>query len=115
MADIYDFHIDQGATFRKVIVWKDPNDVPINLTDYTARMQIRKTINSDEVYVEATTENGYITLGGANGTIEISIPASVTKDFQFRRGVYDLELESSGGIVTRLLQGCVFVSREVTR
>ena len=115
MAEEYDFNIDQGATFQKLIVWKDPDGNAIDLTDYTARMQIRKTVNSNEVLVEATTENGYITLGGADGTINISIPASVTENFTFRRGVYDLELESSGGIVTRLLQGCVFVSREVTR
>ena len=115
MAEVYDLEIDQGATFQRRITWKDGNDNPVNLEGYTARMQIRKTIRSSEVIVEATTENGFITLGGAAGTIEISIPADVTKTFDFKRGVYDLELESAGGFVTRLLQGCVYVSAEVTR
>jgi len=115
MAEIYDIRIDQGATFQKLILWKDADGNPVDLTGFTARMQIRRRVHSDEVLAEATTENGYIVFGDDQGTIEISIPASVTEGFDFKRGVYDLELESSGGIVTRLIQGCVYVSREVTR
>jgi len=115
MAEEYDITIEQGATFQLQITWKDRDNIAIDLTGFTARMQIRRRVGADEVLAEATTENGYITLGGNEGTIEISIPASITKEFDFKRGVYDLELESSGGIVTRLIQGCVYVSREVTR
>lgn len=115
MAEIYDIEVDQGATFQMQLTWKDENGNPVDLAGFTARMQIRKRARADEVLAEATTENGYITLGGDEGTVEISVPASVTEDFDFKRGVYDLELESSGGIVTRLIQGCVYVDREVTR
>lgn len=115
MAEEYDITIEQGATFQLQITWKDRDDIAIDLTGFTARMQIRRRVGADEVLVEATTENGYIALGGATGTVEISIPADVTEALNFKRGVYDLELESSGGIVTRLIQGCVYVSREVTR
>ena len=56
-----------------------------------------------------------ITLGGALGTVLATISATATKELTIQEGVYDLELESSGGVVTRLLQGKATISREVTR
>ena len=111
----YDFFVEQGATFQKIITWKDADDNPINLTSFTARMQFRRAKRSDDVLYSANTENGMITLGGAAGTITIDIPAEETEAFGFRRAVYDLEVESAGGIVTRLIEGSVELSREVTR
>ena len=114
-AGIYDFYVEQGATFLKTITWKDSTGANINLTGYIARMQFRRSKSSTEVLFSGTTEDGIITLGGSAGTIAINIPATVTDDFSFRNAVYDLELQSSGGIVTRLLEGSVELSREVTR
>lgn len=114
-ASYHDFTIDQGSTFQRTLTWKDSDGTPIDLTEFTARMQIRRTLRSEEVLVEMTTENGYIELGGAEGTIMLTIPADVTKELVVTRGVYDIELESVDGIVTRLLQGCVIISPEVTR
>jgi hypothetical protein len=109
------FEIEQGATFNPILTWKDENDTVINLTDFTARMQIRQSVNSSTVLEELTTENGGITLGGVLGTITLLISASDTAAYTWKTGVYDLELISPTGIVTRLLQGTVIVSPEVTR
>ena len=114
-AGTYDIFIEQGATFVKGILWKDSTNVPVNLTGYTARMQFRPSVNSNTVYFSCTTENGRITLGGALGTINISINADDTAEFEFISAVYDLELESASGFVTRFLEGGVEVSKEVTR
>lgn len=111
----YDLYIEQGATFQKVITWKDSTGAAIDLTNYSARLQARKTKSSTTTFLEATTANGRITLGGVAGTITIAVPASVTTALTTYSGVYDLELESAGGVVTRLLEGDVTVSREVTR
>ena len=111
----YDILIEQGATFQKLLTWKDESGAAIDLTDYTARMQVRLKKDSTSALLSATTENGYITLGGTAGTIDIEIPATVTADLSFTRAVYDLELVSSGGIVTRLIEGAVGLSKEVTR
>jgi hypothetical protein len=63
-----------------------------------------------------TTENAGITLGGAAGTITLSATATVTAALTAPfSGVYDLELVSGGGVVTRLLEGVATVSPEVTR
>ncbi len=117
-AGIYDFYIEQGATFQKIISWKDSNGDPIDLTGFTARMQFRSQISSDTVLMTATTENGKIVLGNGLGTVTITLSATETADFDFACAVYDLELQSSplnGSIVTRLLEGSVNVSKEVTR
>ena len=110
-----DFNIEQGATFSHRLEWKDSREQPIDLTGYTARMQVRAKKSSDTVLVELTTANGRITLGGANGTIDLKIEATVTAGFNWTKGVYDLELESGAGFVTRLVEGNVTVLLEVTR
>lgn len=110
----HDLCILQGATFSKVITWK-ADGVAVNLTGYTARMQIRATADAATPLIELTTANGRIALGGSAGTITLTISATDTAALTAGRAVYDLELVSSGGIVTRLVQGVVTISRNVTR
>lgn len=90
-------------------------NTPIDLTGYTARMQIRSDVDSDTVLVSLTTENGGITLGGTDGTVTLLISATATAALTWDEGVYDLELVSSGGVATRLVSGRIAVSDEVTR
>ena len=88
---------------------------PVNLTGYTARMQIRETIESTTTLHTLTTENGGITLGGAAGTIALTISATDTAAFTFDSAVYDLEVISGAGVVTEVLRGAVYLNDEVTR
>ena len=114
-AAYYDILIEQGATFRKTFVWKDSEETPIDITGYTARMQIRRKKSATTVEHTATTENGGIVLGDAAGTVEVIISAADTADFDFTTGVYDLELNDGSDGITRLVEGGVEVSKEVTR
>lgn len=109
----HDFTIYQGATFSEVLTWRDSSEELVNLTGYTARMQVRNRIDGDTV-VSLTTENSRIELGGSAGTITLTISATDTAALS-EGGVYDLELISAGGIVTRLLEGAVAFSKEVTK
>lgn len=111
----YDFTIYQGATFSRVLTWRDENNDAINLSGYTARMQLRESTDAGDAFVSLTTENGGIALGGAAGTVTLTISAADTAAIGETAGVYDLELVSAGGVVTRLLEGEVLISREVTR
>jgi hypothetical protein len=61
-----------------------------------------------------STLNAGITLGGAAGTIVVTIDADYTSDLIDGSYVYDLELTSSSGTVTRLLEGQFVVTPEVT-
>jgi hypothetical protein len=114
MTGIYNFTIKQGATFERVITWKDANDDVIDLTGYEARMMVRENITSAAPFVSLDDTDG-ITLGGVAGTISILLTATQTAAIAQTSGVYDLELESPAGKVTRLLEGTVIISKEVTR
>lgn len=114
-AGIYDIYIEQGATYNQPLVWKDSSGTAVNVTGYTARMQIRKTIDATTTILTLTTENGRITVGGANGLITLLVSAADTAALTTFCGVYDLEVISPAGVVTRLLEGQVEVSKEVTR
>lgn len=119
MTPSYDITINQGATFSLILTYytDDTETTPVDLSGYTARMQIREFKDSADTIADLTTENGGITLGGALGTITLSISATDTEDLAFPTsltGVYDLELVS-GATVTRLVEGNVYFNLEVTR
>lgn len=109
------FTIYQGATFRKRLTWKSPSGVPIDLTGCTARMQVRSEVGSPTVLIELSTVNDRIVLGGANGTTDLYISDEDTAAIAWDGGVFDIEITHPGGDVTRLGQGYLNVSLEVTR
>ena len=110
----YDITCDQGATFSRVITWKNSNGTPIDLTNYTARLQVRSNYPSSTVLLDLTTENGGITLGGVLGTITLAATATATAAIAADEYVYDLEL-ITGSNVTRVVEGSFTVTPEVTR
>lgn len=109
-----DIVIEQGATFRHTLLVKQGGE-PFDLTSYSARMQIRKTYSSVDPILDLTEDNGRIVITPEEGKIELFIDAEDTADLAFKDGVYDLEIESAGGEVTRILQGFASLSLEVTR
>ena len=122
MAGRYDIDCEKGATFRRVITWGDENESPINLTGFSARMQVREAFTSSTTVASLTNANGKITLGGATGQVTIQLTASDTAALPVSTtfgdawvGVYDLELVAPSGDVTRLLEGQFVVTPEVTR
>lgn len=106
--------LEQGADFNLNMTYK-LNGVIVNLTGYSARMQVRKTVKSPTTVLSLTSPAGGITLGGALGTIDIYVPAATVAAIPAGSYVYDLELVSGGGAVKRLLQGSIPVTGEVTR
>jgi len=109
-----DLRVEQGITYLKSLTWKDEFGVLINLTDYTAHMQIRQSIASPGVLVDIDNTVG-ITLGGVAGTIELRIESGITDVIHEDEGVYDLELTAPDSTVTRLIEGTVTFVKGVTR
>lgn len=114
--------LEQGATFQHKIIWQKENPVgsdiflPIDLTGYTAKMQVRAKI-SDPLILELSTANSRITLGGANGEIILNVPATVTDTLVAGKYVYDLELTGPApdSIVTRLIEGQFEIVGQITQ
>jgi hypothetical protein len=110
-----DIVIEQGATFTLPLVWKvKATGLPIDITGYTARMHVRETHESSDTLIELSSPSDGITLGGANGTIDVLIDASETAALTPGTGVYDLELVN-GSVVHRIIEGAVVITPEVTR
>lgn len=111
------FVIYQGATFRRRLTWTGPAPTytPIDLTGCTARMHIRAKLEDADPLLVLTTENGRITLGGTAGTVDLFISDEDTTPVTWTSGVFDIEIDHPSGDVTRIAQGSVSVSKEVTR
>lgn len=90
-------------------------NIPVDLTGYTARMQLRTKVDSPDIIHELTTENGGITISNTLKTITLNIPPTTTSVFNFSTAVHSLELVSSGGIVTPFFNGTSTLIKEVTR
>lgn len=88
---------------------------PAPLEGYSARMQIRETIDSETVLYETNSGiGGHIAIDTTFETIMITIPAEVTQEFEFETAVYSLELYKSDRVVP-FITGNLTLVREVTR
>ena len=125
----YSFVIEQGSTVNFEIQYKDANNIPINLTDYSGRMQFGPSPTSDELYLTLTSslnsDGTGLNFSGSNGatpltsgSIGIYIASCTSSLLDFGTAVYDLELYSGSGDcphTVRILEGQVKLSKEVTR
>jgi len=87
----------------------------INLSPYSARMQIRETVDSPVVIYEATSAAGQIVLDNTYKTIMLTIPATITSGFAFETAVYSMELFKGSGEVIPFIEGNLVLVKEVTR
>ena len=104
----YDLAVEQGSTFRRSVPVLDDTGNPLDVTGWSARGQIRLTFRDSAPVYELD-----ITVAGTN--VELVIPAADSSEWMWRHGVYDVELVDLIGHPTRLIQGSVTVSPEVTR
>lgn len=120
IAGNYNILCEQGSTFTRVIALEQPSELdptvyePYILTDHTARMQVRRTVESTNSIISLTTENGRISIDGVNGVITLMLDATETSALT-SSGVYDLEIIDPGDVVSRVIQGTFTLSLEVTR
>lgn len=106
--------IDQGADFSHAFQILDPQNVPIDLTGYTAKMQARTSFTSDVAVIDLTTENGGLDIDLATAELTVSIPRTESIFFTFDRLVYDILLISTAD-TWRLVEGQINLCRGVTR
>jgi len=125
----YSFTIEQGSTVDFEIVYKDSNGDPVDLTNYQARMQLRNArTGSADVYLTLSSslnnDGTGLNLSGSSGTnppesgsIGIFVSAVTSSELNFSQANYDLEIATGSGdntVVTRLLEGVVQLSQQVT-
>lgn len=87
---------------------------PVDLSTYSARMQIRQSVDSSSFIYEATSAGGQIVLDNALKTITITILGNVTSQFTFTTAVYSVELFNGNNVIPFLVGNLTLVP-EVTR
>lgn len=87
---------------------------PVNLAGFSARMQIRETVDSPTVLHEATTQNGQIVVDNSGKFIQITMLGNVTQNFTFPTAVYSLELYNGNNVIP-FINGNLTLVQEVTR
>ena len=102
--------IDQGADYSASIDVTDSDGDNIDLTGYTAAGQIRKSYSSTTAVDFAVS----VVSPGTSGILNISLTNTQTNNMKAGRYVYDIEITSSGGIKTRVLEGQVEITAGVT-
>jgi len=109
-AGTYNFVLEQGATFNRILTVQE-NGTAMNLTGYSAASKFRLTHDSSTVVGTFTCTIS----DAANGKITMAMTNSTSAAIEEGIYVYDLEITSGTGTVTRLMQGEVTVNPEVTR
>jgi hypothetical protein len=112
MSGKYNIVAKQGATFSKTFTVSN-DGTPWDLTSYSGRMQVRRSFSDSTKLVDLVSPTN-ITLSNV-GVIAVTITASVMSTVPAGRWLYDLEVQSAGGEVYRLLEGRFAVTPEVTK
>lgn len=114
MAGTYNFTLDQGSDYSLVATYKDSSGVGINLTGMSlqgfarANKEESKKFEFSFTLSNQGTNPGQFTMTLANS---VSSALDLSKVNQF---YYDVEL-TNGSTKTRLFEGIVTITREITR
>jgi len=109
MSGKYNIVADQGATFNLNFTIAT-DGTPWNLTGYTFAMQVRRSTNSSTALLNITSATM-----NSSGNVAVTVSATTMNTVPPGRWVYDIELTSSGGQVTRILEGRFIVKAQVTQ
>ena len=100
--------IEQGATLSFTVTVTTSAGAVYPLTGATAAAKLRETTSSTTSYAFTCA------VAESTGVITVSMTAAETAAIAITTGVWDLEL-TEGATVTRLLEGEVEISPEVTK
>lgn len=118
--------VQAGATWTEQLTYKDANGDPIDLTTWSARMEVRASMSAPiatmTLLSSDVSPDPRLVLGGALGTINIVVEAidttAMINNNSETKLVYGLELYKMSGPVEKvlsLLLGEITVSPEVVR
>jgi hypothetical protein len=103
--------IEQGCDFDTTFQLEDTATANLlNLTGYTVESQLRKTYTSSTAVSFASTITD-----ATKGKVQISMASTITADLKPGRYVYDVKLTTSGGAISKPVEGAALVRAGVTR
>jgi len=100
--------IDQGSTFSTTIFITNDEGVAIDLTGYTGASKMKKH------YTSSNSHTFTVSVTGVTGVVTLSMTANQTSNIVAGRYVYDVELTNTSNVVSRVIEGIVTVTPQVT-
>lgn len=114
-----DLTLEAGATFYVRLTYRNPSPDggltkgdPINVTGGKAALIVDATTTQTARTFASDDATPHVTVGGADGKIEIKLPPSITTPWAAARARYVVNFTDSAGDVHRLLQGRLLLSRQ---
>lgn len=115
LAGKYNMVCDQGSTFTRTIEIKQADGTVFSLNGYTARMEVRRTVDATSSLIGLSTANGRITINASLGAITLTLTPELTAALT-QSGFYDLEIvHTATGAVHKVVRGEFKLEREVSR
>lgn len=112
MAAFVELYIDQGTTFNNVInITDDVTNAAINIYGYTATSQMRRSYYSANISANITCT---IT-NASNGELTMSMTSANTANIKAGRYVFDLKVTDTANTTSRILEGIVNITPQVTK
>ena len=110
MAQIANIYIDQGCDYSITIDVTDAAGNVLDMTDYTAEGQIRKTYSSSTV-----TDSFSTAINEVGGQVNISLSSTQTAAIEAGRYVYDVIVTDPNDESVRIIEGQAIITPGVTR
>lgn len=101
--------IDQGSTFATALTVTDEEGNALTLSSYTGAAQMRKH------YTSSNATSFSVAIDSNTGIVTLSMTANQTSNLVAGRYVYDVELTDANNVVSRIVEGIVTVTPQVTR
>lgn len=110
----HDVVVDGGAPFTWTVFYKQPKQPdgtkpPVDLSGFTARLQVRSGPGGT-LYADLTTAGGQITIDGALGRVDATVDDTITAAWTFEKAEYELQIYDGTGTPTSLVKGNVGLS-----
>jgi hypothetical protein len=105
-----DLYIDAGADFSTTFDLVADDGSPINIQGYSFRSQIKKSYYSANVAANLV----ITTTDASNGNTLITLDAANTANIFPGRYVYDIKMIDTSNQTTRVLEGIVTITPQVT-
>lgn len=103
--------LDQGTTFETSIDLKNDDGTAINVANYMFESQIRKSYYSSNPTAEIIVSIA----DDANGSIKLSLDAAATSNIKAGRYLYDVKMITPDEVVSRVIEGIITVTPQVSK
>jgi len=110
MAAQHNFQADSGATFSRVLSWRNPDGTPVDLTGWSATWRARRKLSDAAAVIDEVP-----VVDGPAGTVTLALTGAETALLSGRY-VYAVRLSAGGGEPSeRLVEGVIDFSPDVVR